>query len=180
MAITQERIIGILNAAQDYQQALQRLSDAIKDATGPQAQGSPEDRLSMLSMQSQIVMLLKDPLRSAAILESERVYFKRNARRNIAAAKWQANERRLAKLGIKREKKTYKPDKPTQDSRPHAPDPASMPTGAIRVIKPGERTDLDLEIEQFRAIEGLDEPGPETEAGDDSLVEAEEGQEAIE
>lgn len=167
MPIKQDRVISIIAAAQDYQQALTRLVGYVQDATGPGAFGTAQERLDILSSQAQIIILLKDPLHSAGILEAERTYFKRNARRNIAAAKWQAKDRQERKLGIQRTKRHYD-HTGLPDKRPGAPSPEAIEHGSIHVIQPGERPDLDAEIE---ALTG------QNMAETEGLVEAEPGQE---
>lgn len=168
MPITQDRMIALISAGRDYKQALDRVTNAIGANVKRAREGmvSPTEALFELEMYEQVILLLNDPLKSASIIEIEAAYFKRNARRNEAAAAWHKEDREAKARGEKPFRKAYKPDKGLPDNRPHAPMPATVPSGLIREIKPGERPDLDAEI---AAALGEDQPK-------DALVQADDGQ----
>lgn len=148
MPITQDRMIALISAARDYKQALTRVTTAISNASTRVSlgQSSLQEAFGEICNYEQIVLLLQDPLNSPSVIEIEAAYFKRNARRNIAAAKWQAEDRALKAQGITPARKSYKPDKQVPTYRPAAPDHSSPEHGIIREIAPGSRPDLDALI----------------------------------
>lgn len=111
MPIPQDRVIAIINAGMDYEQALKRLMEFInmevKDVyLGKQSSSEALDKIAAMD---QLFLLLKKPLESPATLKIEYAYFKRNYSRNIAASKWQAKTREKKRLGI-----------PTRAKKPNA------------------------------------------------------------
>jgi hypothetical protein len=96
MPITQARMIALINAAGDFEQALNAGVAMVKTHQQYVAQGtmSAGDALTYLGTLIQPLGLLSNPIGSNTILTTERRHFKSNARANISAAKRQAIKRR--------------------------------------------------------------------------------------
>jgi hypothetical protein len=94
MAISQHRVIALINAALDYMQALHHQSKAISEAARRAAAGigDPRDHLLDLSSYSPNT-LLNEPSQSFAAITTEYNHFRRNAKRNDTEAKRMARKR---------------------------------------------------------------------------------------
>lgn len=116
MAITQQRMVELIRAGQDYQQALEKLMRLvaldIKDVRN--GKKTPLEAIDSISLYDQLFLLLSDPLKSATTLKLEAEYFRRNFNRNKAAAIWQANSRARRGLGAGASAPAPRPRPPTK------------------------------------------------------------------
>jgi hypothetical protein len=88
MPITQNRMLALISACQDYQQALLELGQRLITALG---EGTPET-LEPLAEQPQL--LLRRPVETTTTLRLEIAHFKRNERRNVRIAEKMRRKRR--------------------------------------------------------------------------------------
>ncbi len=95
MPITQERMIAVINAGVDCMQGLDKLSSLIATETKlvHNGQQTAEQALEHLSHSANPAWLLSKPVETKVTLLSEHNYFRRNAGRNRANARWQAGKR---------------------------------------------------------------------------------------
>lgn len=106
MAFTQKRAIEILNAANDYRQALLALTEHIKTQFS-QAEITQEWKAFAFSVSNYTIpaFLMRDPVESNSVLTRETEHFRRNQLRNDAARlrmarKYQATSKRPYKQVI--------------------------------------------------------------------------------
>lgn len=97
MPITQDRMLSLIGAAQDYEQALTGLVETINSFHTRALRGelSVEDALSSLAANSHPGMLLKYPLDTPVVLRIEATHFAREKRRNARKAE-KLRENRMA------------------------------------------------------------------------------------
>lgn len=160
MPIAQSRIISVIAAAEDYQQALLVLRErafVISKNLRDKAV-SAEDALSGLLFDLQNpATLLKFPLESAATVADEKSHFRANAKRNDSAAKLAEKKRR--RLGVRKMPPTRQGllITPTARTQPmtadHGIDRVGIEQEAARLMKenpdPGlldEPTDADVDL----------------------------------
>jgi hypothetical protein len=107
MPITQERVIAILNAAQDYEEALSTALSLTAQFCHAAAKGEKtwQEALEQLRGLHNLRGLLTRPLTSAKTLAVERAHFKKHARENDAAAARAARKRRRETFSPVRMKK---------------------------------------------------------------------------
>lgn len=100
MPITQSRMISLINAALDYQQAFSRAKECIAREHSYATSGviSPEGALHNIESFVQEIGMLSHPVESPLIIASERRHFRANAAKNRASRKWQEKHRR--ELGL--------------------------------------------------------------------------------
>lgn len=96
MPIIQSRVIAIVNAGLDYQQALIKATEGIRTA-GARARaygGDPKAELEQLeTMFGAVAYLLNEPGDSPATLALEAAYFRRFGKRNESAKRYQRKRR---------------------------------------------------------------------------------------
>lgn len=109
MAITQLRMLALIDAALDYQRAIQRAEKFVSDAwfNVRQQNADPTEELSTLMTLIQELGLLSKPKESPIIIQLEQRHFRKTA---------SANERRMAHL---RRKRGYKGTTTAPDSLIH-------------------------------------------------------------
>lgn len=102
MPITQARMISLIGAAQDYQQALARLAERIEQYGLDTERGTISHRqaLEILRLESQPHLVLSFPLESPVIIGTEAKHFKLNGRRNARKAANLRENREHEKLGL--------------------------------------------------------------------------------
>jgi len=100
MPITQARVIAIINAGLDYQQALDKaiakVSTEVRRVLAKQI--SAQEAISEISVFCERQWLLLDEASSFATLSMERSHFKSHMKKNESAAKWQREYRR--RMGV--------------------------------------------------------------------------------
>lgn len=102
MPITQSRMLSLLAAARDYQQALARVTDYIDQSINDISRGrkTPEQALNSILANSRPGLLLMHPTESPTVLQLETVHFTRERKRNERKAE-KARENRMAQyLGV--------------------------------------------------------------------------------
>ena len=87
MPITQDRMLALIAAGEDYQQALAQARELITTNRNRVLDGqiSPQDAINLLSQFIVPELLLKSPSRSESTLYIERKHFNSNAARNERA-----------------------------------------------------------------------------------------------
>lgn len=95
MPITQDRMIALINAGLDFEQAVATAAGVVAKAVAEFKGGiiSAEQALGDIEIRVTRNVLLQQEARSLATLMAERQHFKSNASRNRANAKWQAKKR---------------------------------------------------------------------------------------
>lgn len=95
MPITQDRMIKLITAAQDFDRALTLAESIVQSAYSRVAKGetSAEDELAQLGAQIVASFLLRHPIDSASTLAVEASHFKKAAKRNRRAQRQQAAKR---------------------------------------------------------------------------------------
>lgn len=188
MAIIQARVIALINAGLDYQQALIQAVDNIKSAVQSVKSGlnTAESALQEIELINTPESLLHDPAGSPATLTIEHYHFARNARKNInernkASAKRRspypyqlhtnpfATERLAQPIPFRQPQQNRKgafPGRPSSSSPSGSPQTYTMADvdEEIRRINKLEEERL-AEIERQRAIGNL--PLSEQDAADD-------------
>ena len=104
MPITQNRIIAVINAATDYQQAHNRIRELIQTQLGHAREGRATaleclEFIAATSIHDSAFLL--NPIETTRALEVEREHFRRNARGNVYNTARVARYRERKKLGIK-------------------------------------------------------------------------------
>src|ERR1700687_138592 len=79
LPISQVRMIALINAAEDYQQAYHRLLSLIRSAAKVDTVGALRD---LDTQTCDMINILKNPARSPVIIDQERRHFRVNKRRN--------------------------------------------------------------------------------------------------
>lgn len=95
MPITQPRMIALINAATDYQQAFDFFTTAVRDAAA-RCRESPDNahgELANLALMADPKEMLKRAVESAVTIALEHRHFKTHGARNRAEAKRQARRR---------------------------------------------------------------------------------------
>ena len=88
MPITQERILSLLAAAVDYQQALERywiIAQSTRQRVGA-GQLTPQQGFDLLAIETRPEWLLQHSYDSPAVIKLEQLHFKREAKRNTRKA----------------------------------------------------------------------------------------------
>src|SRR5258708_19099946 len=95
MPITQDRMIALLNAGIDYQQAFDRSIEILKEEfeKGENGEITWEQAAWNMHILVSPTGLLAKPIQSYSIIQVERAHWRSNARRNINAAKRQEQKR---------------------------------------------------------------------------------------
>lgn len=132
MPILQTRMIALIAAGKDYQQALRRLVNVIEreehDAQEAMEDDNLEHRSEKLSNAIQNILtgaqelfLLKSPLDSGRVLDLEEAHFNRSKKRNIKSREWLQDARADGRYRTGESKGTTRAqtaDKTTKHSRP--------------------------------------------------------------
>ena len=95
MPIKQERMIALIRAGEDFQQALRKLRAMIVSASTSAAGGGlpPATALQNLEIMSQEAMLMDNPVESVLTLREESQHFAKRAARNSRDAAKQRRKR---------------------------------------------------------------------------------------
>lgn len=113
MPITQDRMLELISAAQDYKQAFERLIDAIAVYSHDAESGKKthETALQLIAVTANASIMLRDVVTSSQTIIAETLHFKMNKKRNARKADRAREQREYQRLGLPRS------DKPTTAPR---------------------------------------------------------------
>lgn len=128
MPITQSRVLSILGAAQDYQQAALQIIDFIAQQVDNVQSGklTAEQAFRLIAIDATPQLILKYPNESEQVLRDELKHFRRHVRENTRKAEKMRINRECDKLGIPR------------------PDRGDGRAGALGVLRDRQRVEAEL------------------------------------
>lgn len=148
MAITQTRIISLINAGRDFQQALEKLISQIESLRSEVESGvtKPESALEILYLNAGPGLLI-NPAASKTTLLAEHKHFKANIRRNLRSKAKQEKKRRDQGILPRHQPDPFSPLNEHIISQPQQPVPLDFLTRGYS-ISPSRQREIELEAER--------------------------------
>lgn len=163
MPITQTRMIALIDAARDYQQAWERAQEAFQLLNSAVNDGITTHQQAWYQVENLLTSSLRlvSPITTTKTLEREITHFRLMKKRNENSAKWQRKARAEHGADPQDTQATDRPAKPKPAPATITPPPQTdeneIPLNYIpKELSPERRAAIDLEMAQARAIAELE------------------------